>query len=364
MSLTKKKRTRKMAILTEAKREKYFDALGLGEYNNTNLRKLQKTYLRSKDVDGVYGPATDRLLRHLYNVKVCAPSFKPTEFRCACGHCNGYPSYMKQVELRHLQKIRDHYGRPMIVTSGLRCKHANGSSTGSIQNSLHLVGRACDFYMAGVTDTLANRKAAIKYIKTLPNHHYTYGNGINSSGVSVYAPYMGNALHTDVNKAPKASSDPLQKWYDEMKVQFNWSKNQKYEFVTPTIASSKKKGTCITFPAVTLQRLGLLPKGKYFYYHPQHKRISGSGAEYVKKHPSTFKLSYPHKTIKQLGSKIQKGDIVGFGNPAYHTMVYMGKNSKGKPIFNTMGHKRGLKVTYASYATRKVDMLVRIKKLK
>jgi hypothetical protein len=149
-----------------------------------------------------------------------------------------------------------------------------------------------------------------------------------------------------------------------MEVQFNWSKNQKYEFVTPTVASSKKKGTCITFPAVTLQRLGLLPKGKYFYYHPQHKRISGSGAEYVKKHPGTFKLSYPHKTIKQLGSKIQKGDIVGFGNPAYHTMVYMGKNSKGKPIFNTMGHKRGLKVTYASYATRKVDMLVRIKKLK
>lgn len=361
--MTKKKRMRKMAILTEAKRKAYFKYLGLGEYNNTNLRKLQKTYMRSKDVDGVYGTDTDRLLRHLYNVKKCAPSFKPTEFRCTCGHCTGYPTYMRQVELKHLQKIRNHYNRPMIVTSGLRCIYANGSSTGSIQNSLHLVGRACDFYMAGVTDTLANRKSAIAWIKKQANHHYTYGNGINSNGVSVYAPYMGNALHTDVNKAPKKAADPLQKWYDSMKTQFNHSKGQKYEFVTPTVASSKKKGTCITFVAVSLQRIGLLPKGKYFYYHPQHKRISGSGADYVKNHKDIYKLSYPHKTIKQLGDKIQKGDIVGFGNPAYHTMVYMGKNSKGKPIFNSMGHKKILGKTYPSYANRKVDMLVRIKKV-
>lgn len=360
--MTKMKRVRKMAILTEASRKKYFKYLGLGEYNNTNLRKLQKTYMRSQDVDGVYGTATDKLLRHLYNVKLCAPSFKPTEFRCTCGHCTGYPSYMKRVELKHLQKIRDHYDKPMIVTSGLRCRYSNNASTGSLSNSLHLVGRACDFYMAGVTDTLANRKKAIKYIKTLPNHHYTYGNGINSNGVSVYAPYMGNALHTDVNKAPKKATDPLQKWYDAMKEQFNWSKNQNYKFVTPTVASSKKNGTCITFPAVSLQRLGLLPKGKYFYYHPQHKRISGSGAEIVKK-SDRFKLFYPNKTIKQLGDKLQKGDIIGFGNPAYHTMVYMGKKN-GKPIFNTMGHKRGLGVTYPAYANRKINMVVRIKKIK
>lgn len=353
-----------MAILSEAKREKYFDVLGLGEYNNTNLRKLQKKYMRSQDVDGVYGVETDKLLRHLYNVRKCAPSFKPTEFRCTCGHCTGYPSYMRQVELKNLQKIRDHYDRPMIVTSGLRCKHANNASSGSIQNSLHLVGRACDFYMAGVTDTLEHRKAFIKWAKKLPNTHYIYGNGINSKGVSVYAPYMGNAIHYDVNQAPKKATDPLQKWYDAMKDQFNWSKNQKYEFVTPTVASSKKNGTCITFPAVSLQRMGLLPKGKYFYFHPQHKRISGSGALYVKNHPEIYKVFYPNKTVKQLGDKLHKGDIIGFDNPAYHTMVYMGKDSKGRPRYNTMGHKRGLSVLYPMYATRKIDMVVRIKKIK
>ena len=160
------------------------------------------------------------------------------------------------------------------------------------------------------------------------------------------------------------AADPLQKWYDAMREQFNWSKNQAYEFVTPTVGSSRKKGTCITFVAVSLQRLGLLPKGKYFYFHPQHKRISGSGAEYVKGHPDIFKLFYPNKTVKQLGDKLQKGDIIGFGNPAYHTMVYMGKDSKGRPRYNTMGHKRGLNVLYPSYANRKINMVVRIKKIK
>lgn len=191
-----------MALLTKEHREKRFKYLGLGEYNKTNILKFQKKAFTDKSQhDGVYGQKTDYALRHFYNVKKCAPSFKPEEFKCTCGRCTGYPSYMKQVELKHLQRIRDHYKRPMIVTSGLRCKYENGNSNGSIQNSLHLVGRACDFYMAGVTDTLANRKNAIKWIKTLSNHHYTYGNGINSNGYGVYAPYMGNALHTDVNKA-------------------------------------------------------------------------------------------------------------------------------------------------------------------
>lgn len=197
-----------MALLSKEARTKRFKYLGLGAYNKTNILKFQKmAFTDKKQHDGVYGTKTDFALRHFYNVaKICNPKhFKPEEFKCTCGHCTGYPSYMKQVELKHLQTIRDHYKKPMIVTSALRCQYSNSHSSGSIQNSLHLVGRACDFYMAGVTDTLANRKAAIKYIKTLPNHHYTYGNGINSSGsgYAVSAPYMGNALHTDVNKAQK-----------------------------------------------------------------------------------------------------------------------------------------------------------------
>lgn len=360
-----------MALLTVEKRKEYFKKLGLGEYNADNIRKLQKKYFRAKDVDGKYGIDTDRLLRHVYNCSL-VKDFKPEEFKCECGgrYCTGYPSYMKQVELKHLQSIRNHFGKPMQITCGLRCKPYNNSLRGSIPNSKHLTGYAADFYAAGVTDTLANRKKTIGWIKKQPNHGYSYGNGYNSYGAAISAGYMGNCIHTDTNKPKKTTTtttDPLQKWYDTLKKQYEWSKNATYAWVEPpTVANSKKKCTCISLHSVSLQRLGLLPKGGYFYYHPTKKKISGNRANYVKKHTELFKLSYPNKKLKTLikEGKLKKGDIVGFGNPGYHSMVYMGKNTKGEPIFATMGHRRGYKVTYSYYAKRKVNMLVRLKKVK
>lgn len=360
-----------MALLSEKSRRTYFRKLGLGEYNTANIKKLQKKYLRAKDVDGIYGPDTDNLLRHLYNVLVWIPmvndgksNFRPEEFKCECGgrYCTGYPTFMKKVELGNLQRIRNHYGKPITVTCGMRCRPYNNSLRGSIPNSLHLTGYACDFYQPGVTDTLAHRKAAIRWIKTLPNHHYTYGDGINSYGYGVSASYMGNALHTDTSAPKKKAVDPLKPWYDAMTTQYNWSKNQKYNFVTPTVASSKSNGTCITFVAVALQRLGLLPSGKYFYLYPKTMRIAGNGASYALSHTELFTVWYPNKTVAQMGASLHKGDICGFGNPAYHTMVYMGKNASGQPLWNTMGHKRGLSVTYPYYANRKINMVVRLKK--
>ena len=88
-----------MALLTEATRIKYFEKLGLGEYNEANIKKLQKKYLRKKDVDGIYGTNTDNLLRHVYNVKAYTKNFEPEEFKCECGgrYCTGYPTYMKKA---------------------------------------------------------------------------------------------------------------------------------------------------------------------------------------------------------------------------------------------------------------------------
>ena len=163
----------------------------------------------------------------------------------------------------------------------------------------------------------------------------------------------------------KYAPDPLQPWFDAMTEQFNWSKNQVYEFNTyPTVANSKYEGTCITFPNVALQRLGLMPEGGYVYLYPSTMRMSGNskGRNWVTEHTEIFEVSYPGKTIAQLGNSIKKGDIVGFGGSDYHTMVYMGKNSSGQPIFNTMGHYKGLGVTYSNYANRKVDMLIHLKK--
>lgn len=190
-----------MALLSIEERKEFFKTLGLGEYNEENIEKLQKKYmLRKKDVDGKYGNDTDNLLRHLMNCHLYLKkeNFKPEEFRCGCGgkHCCGYPTYMKPMELKNIQSIRSHYGKPMIITCGVRCVSYN-RAVGGIQNSEHLKGLAVDYYIQGVTDTLANRKRSIQWIKTLPGHHYTYGNGINSNGYKVNYPGMGNALHTD-----------------------------------------------------------------------------------------------------------------------------------------------------------------------
>ena len=190
-----------MALLSVSKRKQYFKDLSLGEYNKDNILKLQKKYLKRKsDHDGIYGNNTDNLLRTIY---ACSKTknFKAQEFACECGgkYCCGYPSYMKEFQLKHLQTIRDYYGKPMTITCGLRCR-AENNRVGGIKNSLHLSGTATDFYMKGVTDTLSNRRKAILVIRKLKRHHYTYGNLCNSVDLNSRSPRalgMGNALHTD-----------------------------------------------------------------------------------------------------------------------------------------------------------------------
>lgn len=188
-----------MALLTLDERKAIFKELGL-EYNEATIKALQSKYmLRKKDADGIYGTNTDNMLRTVWNTLRLTKNFKPEEFRCDCGgrHCCGFPSYMKANELKHIQAIRDHWGRPITVTQGLRCKGRNKELKGSAVNSGHMYGRAIDFYQKGVTDTLANRKASIKWIKKQFAHKYSYGNGIDSSGYKYNAPYMGNCLHTE-----------------------------------------------------------------------------------------------------------------------------------------------------------------------
>lgn len=202
-----------MAISIE-KRKEILTALGY-EYSEEGIKKLQSDYMaRKSDVDGIWGPNTENCALTVYNVKMNTKNFTPKEFRCECNgkHCCGFPDHMKVNELRHIQTIRDHYGKPMTITCGLRCPTQN-KKVGGIKKSKHLTGQAVDFYIAGVSDTLPNRKKSIPWIKTLPHHTYTYGHGIDSNGKYYNAPGMGNALHTDTDNnsdtpAPSPSPTP------------------------------------------------------------------------------------------------------------------------------------------------------------
>lgn len=194
-----------MALLSKTNQEKYLKALGFKD-----VLSFQKAAFKKypKEWDNKYGTKTDNALRTWYNTYKYTKNFKPEDFRCTCDEdsnykgvkCGGYPTYMKASILKDIQTIRSHWGKPVTITCGMRCKNYNRFLNGSISNSKHLQGLALDFYQKGVTDTLANRKKAIKYIKKLAKHTYSYGNGITSTGAYINAPYMGNALHVDCSK--------------------------------------------------------------------------------------------------------------------------------------------------------------------
>lgn len=197
-------------MLTVKRRKELFRYLGLGEYNKANILKFQKKYfVRKKDQDGIYGRNTETLLKHVFYVKRYSKNFKPEEFKCECGgrYCTGYPTYMKPAVLVNIQKIRNKYGKPVHVTSGLRCKGLNSRLVGSSSTSRHLSGLAIDFYISGIMNALSRRKSLINFARKLANHHYSYCHGYSSGGYSVSAPNMGSAIHTDaINRVVKAVS--------------------------------------------------------------------------------------------------------------------------------------------------------------
>ena len=341
-----------MALLSESKRKTFFKQLGLGEYNKENIKKLQKKYMRAIDVDGIYGPNTDRLLRHVYNCSL-VKDFKPEEFRCLCGKCTGFPSYMKQVELEHLQTIRDHYDTPMIITSGLRCSYEN-KKVGGIANSSHMTGYAADFYMKGVTDTVPHRNAALQFIKTLPNHKFTYGACIvDSDGVYRSASSMGNAMHTETKKPEQPVI------IDACKTQASWMKNSAYKWENePTIAKSKKNGTCVTYVACVLQRIGVLKSGKYVWHNDKGKVVGSN---------SKMSVIYPkNKKLRDLKGQLHAGDIIIDGDKTdlktgSHIFVVTGSWQDDNPIVWDNHSAQQNKGAYAYSRNRSVIAIIRLK---
>ena len=74
-----------------------------------------------------------------------SPSFKVREFGC-----KGSDVVLIDDELVVLlQCIREHFGKPVHITSGYRTA-AHNAAVGGSKSSQHLLGRAADFYVEGV----------------------------------------------------------------------------------------------------------------------------------------------------------------------------------------------------------------------
>ena len=159
-----------------------------GEKSQRATIDFQRAYMEQTEVDGIFGAATEKRILEVIatgekpkeSVKVdTAPGFwkdicyfTRAEFRCPCGRCGGFPVEPEEKLVRLADQVREHFGAPIIVSSGVRCQAHNDELDGSVKNSYHLRGKAMDFCVRGIPGA-----KLLAYVKTLPVHYaYQIGN--------------------------------------------------------------------------------------------------------------------------------------------------------------------------------------------
>ena len=97
--------------------------------------------------------------------------FSREEFRCSCGGrgCGGFPVEPAERLARNAQMVRQYFGKPVCVSSGVRCALRNAELPGSAENSIHMRGKAMDFTVRGIA-----AERVLAYVRTLPEVHEAY----------------------------------------------------------------------------------------------------------------------------------------------------------------------------------------------
>ena len=119
-----------------------------------------------------------------WNKKVCSFSsyFTYKEFKCKCGKCSS-PAYLNPKLITYLDEMRNYFKKPVVITSGIRCKEYNTSLPGSSKTSQHLKGNAADVYIKGVDP----KEICLWWSKNVLYGYCYHG-----------TPNMGNCAHVQV----------------------------------------------------------------------------------------------------------------------------------------------------------------------
>lgn len=109
-------------------------------------------------------------------------NFNSYEFRCGLGRsCSCSTILIDDKLVEYLQKIRDHFGKSITITSAYRCPSYN-KSIGSGAGSYHTKGMACDIVVSGVT----------------PREVAKYAESIGIKGIGLYETNAdGHFVHID-----------------------------------------------------------------------------------------------------------------------------------------------------------------------
>lgn len=163
-----------------------------GTLSRVATTAFQKDY--GLDTDGEFGPLTEKKILSVIATGEAPKKeepvgfdwdkiqyFKRREFACKCGRCGGFPVEPDPELINILTKIREHFGKPVHVNSGIRCSQHN-RNVGGASASQHLRGTAADITVEGV----APAKVA-DYAETLLPR---------SGGIGRYATFT----HVDVRK--------------------------------------------------------------------------------------------------------------------------------------------------------------------
>jgi peptidoglycan hydrolase-like protein with peptidoglycan-binding domain len=90
--------------------------------------------------------------------------FNISEFHCKGANCGCKETLHDPALSAYLQQIREHFGKPLKITSGYRCSSHN-SAVGGASGSRHTKGQAADFTISGVAPLEIARYAELIGIK-------------------------------------------------------------------------------------------------------------------------------------------------------------------------------------------------------
>ena len=145
------------------------------------------------------------------------------------------------------------------------------------------------------------------------------------------------------------------------------SKKTKYNWKSPVNeANTIRQSTCVGYVSLALQRVGLLPTGKYV--HLSNGKLSGTAVSYIKAHKEIFTIISAKASPQVLGDRLHVGDICLYTVP--HIQVYAGKNKNGTPLWYSLERSSGgigkpAKLTLAGvlsyYSKRKIEYIIRLK---